>query len=44
VLYDEELEVEAELDKEIGNGWWLARPNWSTRRDLTREQQARLTP
>jgi hypothetical protein len=34
VLYDEELEVEAEVEGEIGNGWWLARPDWSTRRDL----------
>jgi hypothetical protein len=34
VLYDEELEVEAELDGNDGRGWWLARPDWSTRRAL----------
>jgi hypothetical protein len=35
VLYDQELEVEAELDQESGSGWWLARPDWSTRRATT---------
>ncbi len=34
VLHDEEMEVEAVVEFDEEHKLWLARPNWSTRRDL----------
>lgn len=39
VVYDTDLEVEAELERDHSRGSWLAPPDWSTRRDLTPDDQ-----
>ncbi|HEX9987203.1 MAG TPA: hypothetical protein VGE45_01850 [Chloroflexia bacterium] len=35
MLYDEELEVEANLEFDGKGGMWWGRPDWSTRRDIS---------
>ncbi|HEU5437898.1 MAG TPA: hypothetical protein VFU88_01315 [Ktedonobacterales bacterium] len=35
LLYDEEMEVEAVAEFDAEHRFWLAAPDWSTRRDLT---------
>lgn len=35
LLYDEEMEVEAVAEFDAEHRFWLAAPDWTTRRDLT---------
>lgn len=38
LLYDEEMEVEAVAEYDAESRYWLAAPDWTTRRDLTPAQ------
>ena len=38
LLYDEEMEVEAVAEYDAESQYWLAAPDWTTRRDLSPTQ------